>query len=270
AATIPDLVATSIFALVRNELFFARRKIESNALAELVDSVYLPAIDAASRRSDNVIPTGPFAPVTRLVNDAVAAPRLPGAVVHIGHAGNIVFRQAFGVAFLQLYERDLVHLDEPVQTYLPEFNAANDPRRARVTLRMLLTHTSGIGGDLSHQGPWGLTQADKADGIHRALTAPLAFDPGQTFHYSDINFIILGALIEKLTDVPLDIYVQDNVFAPLGMANTRYLPATKACGEYQIVGTAIAFDKNAHAATPCPSDTWNTALLTRIAPTAHD
>ncbi|NGX07806.1 TetR/AcrR family transcriptional regulator C-terminal ligand-binding domain-containing protein [Mycobacteroides franklinii] len=52
AATIPDLVATSIFALVRNELFFARRKIESNALAELVDSVYLPAIDAASRRSD--------------------------------------------------------------------------------------------------------------------------------------------------------------------------------------------------------------------------
>lgn len=52
AATISDLVATSIFALVRNELFFARRKIESNALAELVDSVYLPAIDAASRRSD--------------------------------------------------------------------------------------------------------------------------------------------------------------------------------------------------------------------------
>lgn len=52
AAAIPDLVATSIFALVRNELFFARRKIESNALAELVDSVYLPAIDAASRRSD--------------------------------------------------------------------------------------------------------------------------------------------------------------------------------------------------------------------------
>lgn len=52
AAAIPDLVATSIFALVRNELFFARRKIESDALAELVDSVYLPAIDAASRRSD--------------------------------------------------------------------------------------------------------------------------------------------------------------------------------------------------------------------------
>ncbi|MGH3726210.1 MAG: serine hydrolase domain-containing protein [Mycobacterium sp.] len=256
----------------------------------------------------SVVPHGPFAPVTRLVNDAVSAPRLPGAVVHIGHAGKIVFRQAFGwrklpdepgldgspapaepmtedtifdlasltkplatsVAFLQLYERDLIRIDEPVQTYLPDFNPANDPRRAQVTLRMLLTHTSGAGGDLSHQGPWGLTEADKADGIHRALTAPLEFDPGKTFHYSDINFIILGALIEKISGEPLDVYVQDNVFTPLGMAETRYLPAAKACGPRQIIGTAIAFDKAAPAAAPCSAGTWSTDLLTRIAPTARD
>ncbi|MGH3954258.1 MAG: serine hydrolase domain-containing protein [Mycobacterium sp.] len=256
----------------------------------------------------SVVPQGPFAPVTRLVNDAVAAPRLPGAVVEIGHAGKIAFRQAFGwrklpdepgldgspapaepmtedtifdlasltkplatsVALLQQYEKGLVQIDEPVQTYLPDFNPANDPRRAQVTLRMLLTHTSGIGGDLSHQGPWGVTQADKADGIHRALTIPLAFDPGTTFHYSDINFIVLGALIEMITDEPLDIYVQDNVFAPLGMADTRYLPASKACGKYQIIGTAIAFDGTARTATPCPPGNWSTDLFTRIAPTARD
>ncbi|WP_139361514.1 MULTISPECIES: serine hydrolase domain-containing protein [unclassified Mycobacterium] len=256
----------------------------------------------------SVVPQGPFAPVTRLVNDAVAAPRLPGAVVEIGHAGTVAFRQAFGwrklpdepgldgspapaepmtedtmfdlasltkplgtsVALLQLYEKSLVAIDEPVQTYLPGFNPAHDPRRAQVTLRMLLTHTSGIGGDLSHQGPWGLMEADKADGIHRALTAPLAFDPGTTFHYSDINFIILGTLIEKITSEPLDVYVQDNVFAPLGMADTRYLPAAKACGQHQIIGTAIAFDKTAHTGAPCLPGTWSTDLLTRIAPTAHD
>lgn len=119
-----------------------------------------------------------------------------------------------------------------MQAYLPDFNPTNDPRRDQVTLRMLLTHTSGIGGDLSHQGPWGLKQADKADGIHRALTTPLAFDPGTTFHYSDINFIILGALVEKVTGQTLDIYVQDNIFAPLGMNETRYLPAAKACGPH--------------------------------------
>ncbi|MFT9664004.1 Putative beta-lactamase [Mycobacteroides abscessus subsp. abscessus] len=256
----------------------------------------------------SIVPTGPFAPITTLVNDAVAAPRLPGAVVEIGHAGKIVFRQAFGwrklpdepgldgspapaepmtddtifdiasltkplatsVAVLQLYEGGRIQIDEPVQAYLPDFNPINDPRRDQVTLRMLLTHTSGIGGDLSHQGPWGLTQADKADGIHRALTTPLAFDPGTTFHYSDINFIILGALVEKVTGQTLDIYVQDNIFAPLGMNETRYLPAAKACGPHHIVGTAITLEEGPRAAPDCATGAWSTALLTRIAPTAHD
>ena len=58
-------------------------------------------------------------------------------------------------AVLQLYEQDKIALDAPVQTYFPDFNRGNDPLRAQVTVRMLLTHTSGIGGDLSHEGPWG-------------------------------------------------------------------------------------------------------------------
>ncbi|MEB3034367.1 serine hydrolase domain-containing protein [[Mycobacterium] nativiensis] len=248
------------------------------------------------------------APVSALMNDAIAVPRLPGAVVRIGHAGAIVFSQAFGarkladepgldgapapaepmtedtifdiasltkclataVAVLQLYEQGRVQIDEPVQTYLPEFNETNDPRRAHVTLRMLLTHTSGIGGDLSHQGPWGLTEADKAGGVHRALTAPLEFGPGEIFHYSDIGFIILGALVEKMTGQALDSYVRDNVFAPLGMTDTRYLPAARACGPHQIRGTAIAFDANPSPDGECSAGRWNTDLLARIAPTAHD
>lgn len=248
------------------------------------------------------------APVSQLINDAIAVPRLPGAVVRIGHAGTIVFSQAFGarrlgdepaldsllspaepmtedtmfdiasltkclattVAVLQLYEQGKVQIDEPVQIYLPEFNETNDPRRAQVTLRMLLTHTSGIGGDLSHQGPWGLTAADKADGIHRALTAPLEFGPGELFHYSDIGFIILGQLVENMTGQPLDTYVQDNVFAPLGMTDTRYLPAAKACGPHLIRGTAIALDPRASQRDECPVGSWSTDLLARIAPTAHD
>ena len=242
------------------------------------------------------------------MNADIAAHRLPGAVVQVGHGGKIVFRQAFGerkladepgldgapspaepmtedtifdlasltkilvttTAVLQLYEQGKVAIDEPVQTYLPEFNPANDPRRAQVTLRMLLTHTSGIGGDLSHQGPWGLVAADKADGIRRALTAPLEFDPGEIFHYSDIGFILLGTLVEKITGEPLDVYVHDNIFAPLGMADTRYLPASKACGPHQIIGNAIAFDPKAPRTAECPADTWSTDLLARIAPTARD
>ncbi|ORW10578.1 serine hydrolase domain-containing protein [Mycolicibacter longobardus] len=271
-------------------------------------AISAPATAAPATIAPRMAPAAEFAPVAPLINEAVAAQRLPGAVVQIGHAGKVVFRQAFGsrklpdepgldgtpapaepmtedtifdlasltkslattVAILQLYEKGLIHIDEPLQTYLPEFNPTNDPRRAQVTLRMMLTHTSGIAGDLSLDGPWGLDRADKAEGIRRALAAWVVFEPGELFHYCDINFVLLGALIEKITGEPLDVYVQHNVFAPLDMADTRYLPAAKACGPHQIRGTAVAFDAAAPAAGPCPPGSWKIDLLARVAPTAHD
>jgi len=255
-----------------------------------------------------VVPAGDFTPVVQLVDAAIAAPRMPGAVVQIGHGGKVVFRQAFGsrklpgepgldgvatpaepmtedtifdlasltkslataTAVLQLAERGKVAIDEPLQTYLPEFNPADDPRRAQVTLRMLLTHTSGLAGDLSLDGPWGLQQADKAEGIRRALNARLDFAPGQLFHYSDIGFILLGAMIEKITGEPEDVYARDNIFEPLDMTDTRYLPAATACGPYRASGTALAFDPRAPRAVDCPADTWSTDVLARVAPTARD
>jgi len=249
-----------------------------------------------------------FAAVSQLLDDAIAVPRLPGAVVQIGHAGRIVFRKAFGsrklagepglngspapaepmtedtifdlasltksvattTALLQLYERGLIRIDDSVQTYLPEFNPANDPRRAQVTLRMLLTHTSGIAGDLSLDGPWGLVEADKSEGVRRALGAWVVFGPGEHFHYSDINFILVGAIIEKITGEPLDRYIPDNVFAPLGMTETRYLPAARACGPHQVRGNAVGLGQYVPWVGECPVGAWSTGLLTRVAPTARD
>lgn len=267
-----------------------------------------PATSTPATTTPEAASAADFAAVSQLVHEAIAAHRLPGAVVQIGHAGKIVFRQAFGsrklagepgpngspapaepmtadtlfdlasltksvattTAFMQLYERGLVRIDEPVQTYLPDFNPVNDPRRAQVTLRMLLTHTSGIAGDLSLDGPWGLERADKAEGIRRALAAWVVFGPGEMFHYSDINFILVGAIIEKITGETLDSYVQDNVFAPLGMIDTHYLPAAKACGPHQIRGTAVALGQYAPWIGQCPAGAWSTALLARVAPTARD
>jgi CubicO group peptidase (beta-lactamase class C family) len=140
---------------------------------------------------------------------------------------------------------------------------------------MLLTHTSGVAGDngdVSLKDPWGLDAADKAEGILRALTTPLQSGPGEVFRYADINFILLGALIEKVTGEAEDVYVQQNVFAPLGMAETRYLPPAKACGPHTMRGAAIAWAPAPEGQVPvgCPAGTWDTGLLSRIAPTAHD
>jgi CubicO group peptidase (beta-lactamase class C family) len=251
-----------------------------------------------------------FATVSKLINDAIAADRLPGAVVVIGHGGKIAFHQAYGsrklagepgldgspapaepmtgdtifdmssltkilataTAVMQLYEQGEVQFDDPVQKYLPDFNTSNDPRRAMVTVRMLLTHTSGEKGDVDLKDPWGLDRADKTEGIHRALTTPLQSGPGEVFRYSDINFILLGALIERVTGEALDVYVQQNVFAPLGMEDTRYLPPAKACGPHKMRGVAIAWAPAPKGRVPvsCPAGTWSTSLLSRIAPTAHD
>jgi len=255
-----------------------------------------------------VVPEGDFSGVAQLVNDAIAVPRLPGAVVQIGHGGRIVFRQAFGsrklagepgldgdpapaepmtentlfdmaslskilsttTALLQLYEQGKIGIDDPLEKYLPEFNPSHDPRRSEVTLRMVLTHTSGIAGDLSRDGAWGLTAADKDDGIRRALNARVEFPPGEIFHYSDIGFILLGTIVERITGQPLDFYARDHIFTPLGMTDTHYLPGAKACGPHRIIGNAIAIDPYSPTNGDCPEGTWSTDLIRRVAPTARD
>jgi CubicO group peptidase (beta-lactamase class C family) len=252
--------------------------------------------------------TTEFAPISTLMNDAIAAQKLPGGVVVIGHGGRTVFHEAYGsrtlagepgldgspapaepmtedtifdiasltkplataTAVMQLYEHGKVAFDDPVQTYLPDFNTANDPQRAQVTVRMLLTHTSGEGIDVSLGDPWGLAGADKTEGVHRALSTPLQSGPGEVFRYSDINYILLGALIEKLTGEAEDEYVQQNVFAPLGMTETRYLPPTKACGPHTLRGAAIAWAGGPSELVACPAGTWSTRLLPRVAPTPID
>jgi SSS family transporter len=256
--------------------------------------------------------THDFTPISTLINDAIAAHKLPGAVVVVGHNNEVVFHQAYGnrklanepgldgqpsaaepmtedtifdmasltkdlataTAVMQLYDAGkITSFDDPVQKYLPAFNEAHDPQRAKVTLRLLLTHTSGEAPDISLKDPWGLAAPDKAEGIHRALTTPLAGAPGEKFVYSDINFILLGYLVEQLSGETEDVYARTHVFEPLGMTDTRYLPLAKACGPHKVVGAAITWSPlipNTRILVKCPADSWSISLLPRIAPTTHD
>jgi CubicO group peptidase (beta-lactamase class C family) len=233
----------------------------ATAVAVLMLVAAASAMPAPSRRGTSA-PATEFATVSELMNDAIVAEKLPGGVVVIGHGGRIAFERAYGsrklagepgldgvpgpaepmttdtifdiasltkplataTAVLQLYQQGKVGLDDPVQMYLPDFNPANDPLRAQVTVRMLLTHTSGEPIDVALHDPWGLAVADQAEGVRRALTMPLQSAPAEVFRYADINYILLGALIEKLTRETEDAYAQENIFAPLGMTETRYLP----------------------------------------------
>jgi CubicO group peptidase (beta-lactamase class C family) len=118
-----------------------------------------------------------------------------------------------------LYERGLLDLEAPVTAIVPEFTN-NDSRRREVTLRMLLAHSSG----LPAYEKLFLRAKTRADLLQAAFTTPLVAAPGARAEYSDISFIILGVVLERLADESLDAFCQREIFGPLGMANTTFNP----------------------------------------------
>lgn len=125
------------------------------------------------------------------------------------------------IAVLQLVERGQFTIDTPVSRFFPEF-ATGD--KAAITVKMLLTHTSGFDAD-----PIPSLWAGYPDIPARrqaVLDSPLKNKPGTTYLYSDINLLTLGFIVEKLTGQSLDKVVHDRITAPLGMADTGYNPPT--------------------------------------------
>src|SRR5277367_209951 len=121
-----------------------------------------------------------------------------------------------------LYGRGLLDLDAPVIAIIPEFASA-DERRAEITFRMLLAHSSG----LPAYEKLFLRTHTKEDLLRAVFTMPLAANPGTQVAYSDIGFILLGVAMERIAGEPLDRFCQREVFGPLGMANTGFCPPAK-------------------------------------------
>jgi len=124
-----------------------------------------------------------------------------------------------------LYERGLLDLEAPVTAIVPEFAGQlteNDARRREVTLRMLLAHSSG----LPAYEKLFLRVKTREDLLQAAFTTPLSAAPGARAEYSDIGFIILGVVLERLADESLDVFCQREIFGPLGMTHTTFNPAS--------------------------------------------
>jgi uncharacterized protein YbbC (DUF1343 family)/CubicO group peptidase (beta-lactamase class C family) len=181
-----------------------------------------------------------------VINQAIEKGEIPGAVLLIGHNGQVVYRKAYGsraleprrepmtldtifdvasltkvivttMAVMQLVEQGKVRLNDPVTKYLPEFaqNGKED-----ITIRQLLTHYSGLDPDLDLKNPW----EGKGTAYQMAFAETPQDPPGSKFSYSDINFIVLGALVERISGETLDEYATRHIFIPLKMLHTRFLP----------------------------------------------
>jgi uncharacterized protein YbbC (DUF1343 family)/CubicO group peptidase (beta-lactamase class C family) len=183
--------------------------------------------------------------IDRAIEDAIQQNRLPGAVVLVGHEGNVVYRKAYGQravvphaeamtvdtifdcasltkviattsSLMKLFEQGRFRLNDKVTDYIPEFQGG----KSDITLRNLFTHFSGLPPDVSLKPEW----SGNDTGLRLAYTTRPADPPGVRHVYSDINFILLGELIDRLSGLPLNEYARQNIFQPLGMQDTTFLP----------------------------------------------
>lgn len=215
------------------------------------------------------------------IEEYVKQKAVPGGVFLVARKGEILYHKAIGkrsldgkdykkndifriasmtkaittVSILQLYEQGKIGLDDPIHHYLPafremsvfdQFNPADStfttrPAEKAITIRHLLTHTSGIiYGDFARgelnilYKKYNMTNVglshDKwttEDLVNNLAKVPLAFEPGEKYNYG-LNMEVLGGIIQVVSKMPLDDYFKKNIFDPLGMKDTYfYLPEEK-------------------------------------------
>jgi CubicO group peptidase (beta-lactamase class C family) len=138
---------------------------------------------------------------------------------HVFRIGSIT-KQFTAVAILQLVERGFLRLDDDVREHVPDL----DTQGRRITVEQVLTHTSGLPNLVDLEGFDSLARQDHtADALLRLTRGqPLWFEPGTGFRYSDTGYIVLGAVIERVSGMQYGTFLERNVFRPLGMSATRY------------------------------------------------
>ena len=161
----------------------------------------------------------PFGAVTR---DAKAPKVTANTIYDMASLTKVIVTTTSAMMLVQQKRLDL---DAPVERYLPEFSAAakSDPNsswRARITVRMLMLHDSGLPAHRDYY-----KEAKGHDAVlAKVLAEPLVHEPGTQVEYSDLGFILLGEIIERLTGETLEQFAKGHIFAPLGMTDTMYNP----------------------------------------------
>lgn len=129
-------------------------------------------------------------------------------------------------ALMLLVQRGRVALDSPVVRYVPEFNS---PGTGVITVRHLLTHTSGLRGTLPLKDA-----PDSATAMNMVLTTVPIAAPGSRMVYSDLNAILLGEIVRRVSGLPLDEFVRREVFAPLGLERQMVFRPSRRLEPYTV------------------------------------
>ncbi len=201
------------------------------AVTARADEPRLPGIDAAMQ---GLIAAGEIA-------GAVTVVVKPDGIVHLEPHGfadlatqhpmatDTVFwiasmtKPVTGVAVAMLIDDGLLDIDDPVDRYVPEFKDLKTPagRPARITIRQILTHTSGLG----EAAPEAARKARSlAELVPAWLAAPMKNEPGEKWAYTQSGINLAARIVEVVSRRPFDAFLRERVFEPLGMSDTTFFP----------------------------------------------
>ncbi len=216
-----------------------------------------------------------------LLERAMAEGVFHGAALHVRQGGDVVHHHGYGwaqtlprrramgpgaifdlasltkpvtaTAVLQLWAAGILDIDRPVRDYLPAFGAAG---KEAVTLRHLLTHTSGLPGWIQLY----LRAPSAADAVAYICRHPLGAPPGARFEYSDLGYIILGEVVVRAGGMPLDRYVANRIAPPLGWRWTRFRPPRSWRGRCVATEMGNRYERQA-AGAEGEGFTWRSAVI---------
>lgn len=212
-------------------------------------------LDSPERHGMNPVK---LAQVDRVINDAITAKEIPGAVLSVVRGNDIVYLKAYGnksvvptvepmttetlfdlasvskcvgttLAFMQLIENGYVRLTDNVDRYIPDFKPWKNPESGEmvdITIRDLLSHSSGLTPYINADTfvkEYGGNNPEKME-WYIATQVKRNFRPGTDFMYSCLNFVTLQRILERVTGEKLYEYAQRNVFDVLGLTHTCYFP----------------------------------------------
>lgn len=201
--------------------------------------------------------------ISEVSKSYIADEKVAGIATMVSRNGKIIYAKAFGergvddsktlkiddlfriysmtkpivaVAAMQLYEKGMFHLSDPISKFLPELAELSvmdeegnlTPNEEPISMQQLLTHTAGFSYGFSNSKVdkeynkaelW--TSKDSDDFIKRVAALPLHYKPGERWHYS-IAVDLTGVIVERLSGMGLDEYLQTHIFEPLGMVDTFF------------------------------------------------
>jgi CubicO group peptidase (beta-lactamase class C family) len=210
--------------------------------------LFLPASVSAFSRivHDNFYAT-PYSSIDRIVETGIVNKYYPGAQLLIGNKEKVIYQKSYGKftydegsnkvedddlfdiasltkvvattpSVMKLYEDGKIHLNDKVSTHIPEF--ANNGKES-ITILNLLLHNSGLKSWI----PFHQLYSSRAEVLNAIYNIYLESPVGMGYKYSDLNMIILGDIVERVSGKNLDEFSKENIFRPLGMNNTTYNPS---------------------------------------------